>query len=123
MYVLEEAIKETGAKLFVLDPLELYLHNADGEEYFSCVRSFSRLAASMNCAVVLVSDELPISIQEVMHSLLAVGLEDSRDKSLRGMSHVTPILGGNVDDYGNDVLFRIHPKEGFQWVGLKSDSK
>jgi hypothetical protein len=33
---------------------------------------------------------------------------------------MTSILGGNMDDYAEDVLFRIDPEEGFQWVGLKS---
>jgi archaellum biogenesis ATPase FlaH len=118
MKLLEDAIKDTGAKLFVLDPLDLYLRHADEEEYFSCVRRFSHLAASTNCAVVLVSDELPVSVQEITHSLLVVGLENSGDKYLRGVSHLTPILGENVDDYADDVLFKIHPRDGFQWIGL-----
>jgi hypothetical protein len=122
MKSLADAIKDTGTKLFVLDPLDLYLHHVSEGEYFSYVRGFSRLAASTNCAVVLVSDELPVSVQEIMHSLIEVGLEDGEDKYLRGFSHMTPILGENMDCYGGDVLFKIHPKEGFQWIGLKSAS-
>jgi hypothetical protein len=66
--MLKDAIKDTGSKLFVLDPLDLYLHHASEEEYFSCVRRFSHLAASTGCAVLLVSDELPVSVQEIVHS-------------------------------------------------------
>jgi hypothetical protein len=120
MKSLADAIRDTGSKLFVLDPLNLYLHHASEEEYFSYVRGFSRLAASTNCAVVLVGDELPASVQEIVHSLIVVGLEDDGDEYLRGFSHMTPILGENMDCYGEDVLFRIHPKEDFQWIGLKS---
>jgi hypothetical protein len=85
------------------------------------VRRFSHLAALTNCAVILVSDELPQAVEEIVHSSLGVGLEDGEEKYLRGVSHMTSILGENLDEYGEDVLFRIHPKEGFHWVGLKSD--
>jgi hypothetical protein len=120
MKALEDIINEVEAKLFVVDPLDLYLHNAGEEEYFGCVRDFSNLAASTDCAVVLVSDALPTSAEELVHSLILVGMEDADDKYLRGLSHMTPILGKNIDDYSEDVLFRIHPEEGFQWIGLKS---
>jgi hypothetical protein len=113
---IKDAIYETGAQLFVLDPCDCYFRGAGVEEIFSCVRDFSYLAASTNCAVVLVGDELPHSVQEILHSLLIVGVEDGEDKYLRGLSHMTPILGGNIDDYSDDVLFRIHPEEGCQWV-------
>jgi hypothetical protein len=118
--MLEKAIEGTGVKLLIVDPLDLYLHDTNEKEYFTCVRRFSRLAASTNCAVVLVSDELPIPAQEIMHSLIIVGPEEGEDKYLRGLSHMTSILGGNMDDYAEDILFRIHPEEGFQWIGLKS---
>ena len=120
MKKLENLINETGAKLLVVDPLELYLYNAGDEEYFSCVRRFSHLAASANCAVVLVSSELDPSVQEFMHSLIIVGMEDGGDKYLRSLEQMTSILGENMDDYSEDVLFRIHPEEGFQWIGLKT---
>jgi hypothetical protein len=116
MEIFKNIINEIGAKLFVVDPLDLYLHNADEEEYFSCVSCFTDLAASTDCAVILVSDELPISAQEIVHSLILVGTEEGEDKYLRGLSHMTPILGENIDDYSEDVLFRIHPEEGFQWL-------
>jgi hypothetical protein len=116
----ESIINEIGAKLLVVDPVDLYMHNASEGEYFSYVRRLSYLAASTNCAVVLVGDELPPSVQEIVHSLIIVGPEDGDDKYLRGLSHMTPVLGENMDEYAEDVLFRIHPEEGFQWVGVKS---
>jgi hypothetical protein len=120
--ILEDLINEIGAKLFVVDPLDLYLHNTGEEGYFSCVRRFSDLAASTGCAVVLVGDELPPSAEELVHSLILVGVEDGEDDFLRSLSHMTPILGGNIGEYSEDVLFRIHPEEGFQWVDLKSEA-
>ncbi|MDR2179832.1 MAG: AAA family ATPase, partial [Synergistaceae bacterium] len=118
---IERIINEIGViKLFVVDPVDLYLHNADEGECYSYVRRLSCLAALTNCAVVLVGDALPSSVQEIVHSLIIVGPEEGEDKYLRGLSHMTPILGKNMDDYSEDVLFRIHPEEGFQWVGLKS---
>jgi hypothetical protein len=121
--ILEGIIKGIGAKLFVVDPWDLYLHNANDEEIFSYVRGLSYLASSTNCAVVVVGDELPPLGQEIVHSLITVGPEDGEDKYLRGLSHMTSILGENFDIYSEDVLFRIHPEEGFQWVGLKSTEK
>jgi hypothetical protein len=116
----ENIINEIGVKLFVVDPLELYLYNANEREYFSYVRRLSHLAASTNCAVVLVGNELPPAAQEIVHSLIIVGPEDGEDKYLRGLSQMTSILGENFNDYAEDVLFRIHPKEGFQWVESRS---
>jgi hypothetical protein len=117
--ILERIIKGIGAKLFVVDPWDLYLHNANDEEIFSYVRGLSYLAASTNCAVVIVGDELPPLVQEIVHSLVTVGPEDGEDKYLRGFSHMKPILGENMGTYSEEVFFRIHPEDGFQWLDFR----
>ncbi len=126
---LEQAIKETGAKLLILDPIQAYLgagvdmHRAN--EIRPVMKQLGDIAEKYGCAIILIGHmnkangcksayrELgSIDFQATARSVLIVGrIKD--DPSLRIMAHDKSSLAPE----GKSVAFRMDKERGFHWKG------
>ena len=126
---LEAAIRQTGARLVVLDPIQGYLgagvdmHRAN--EIRPVMKRAGDLAEKYRCAIILIghmnknSGERSsyrglgsIDFQAAARSVLVVGRVKD-DPTLRVVCQTKSSL---VPE-GKSVAFRLHPETGFQWVG------
>ena len=125
---IEEAITETGAKLFILDPLQAYLgaeidmHRAN--EIRPILKHISNLADKTGCAVVAVGHLNKgqnksqyrglgsIDIQAAARSVLTVG-------RIKGEEYVRAFAQGknNLAPEGASIAFELDPATGFRWRG------
>ena len=125
---IEEALAKTGAKLFILDPLQAYLgagvdmHRAN--EVRPVLKRISLLAEKMGCAVVFVGHLNKgtnqsqyrglgsIDIQAAARSVLTVG-------RIKGSQYMRAFAHGksNLAPEGSSIAFELHPGNGFRWVG------
>lgn len=126
---LEKAIRETGAKLIVLDPLQAYLggdvdmHRAN--EIRPIFKRLCLMAEHNNCAVVLIGHMNKmqgtksayrglgsIDFRVAARSVLVVGrLKD--DPTIRIVAHDKSSLAPE----GKSIAFALDPDNGFQWKG------
>ena len=125
---IEMAIEQTGAKLFILDPLQAYIGaNVDmhrANEIRPVLKRISAVAEKTGCAVVVVGHLNKgasksqyrglgsIDIQAAARSVLTVG-------RLKGQPYTRAIVQGknNLAPEGAAIGFELDPKTGFRWAG------
>jgi RecA/RadA recombinase len=126
---IEQAIAETAAKLFILDPLQAYLgedvdmHRAN--EMRPRLKALSDVAERTGCAVVLIGHMNKMSgtkglyrglgsidIAAAARSILLIG-RHGEDNSGRVMAH----LKSNLAPEGSSIAFNLDGDNGFEWIG------
>lgn len=127
---LEQAIRETNAKLIVLDPLQAYLgsevdmHRAN--EVRPVLKRIAAVAERTQCAVVLIGHMNKaqglksgyrglgsIDFRASARSVLLVGRLKSGD-TVRVVAQDKNSLAPG----GPSIAFELHPEYGFQWKGI-----
>jgi len=126
---IEQAITQTEAKLFILDPLQAYIgadvdmHRAN--EIRPVLKRISAVAEKTGCAVVVVGHLNKgtsksqyrglgsIDIQAAARSVLTVG-------RIKGKQYMRAIAQGknNLAPEGNTIGFELDPDTGFKWSGV-----
>jgi len=126
---IERAIEQTGAKLFILDPLQAYLgadvdmHRAN--EIRPVLKRISTIAEKTGCAVVVVGHLNKgtsksqyrglgsIDIQAAARSVITVG-------RIKGEQYMRAIAQGknNLAPEGRTIGFELDPNNGFRWTGV-----
>ncbi|CAK7033872.1 MAG: hypothetical protein DELT_00475 [Desulfovibrio sp.] len=128
---IEQAIIQTGARLFVLDPLQAYLgakvdmHRAN--EVRPVLKKVGDIAEKYGCAFVVIGHLNKsasksqyrglgsVDIYSASRSVLTFGR--ARDKQyLRAFAHTK----ANLAPEGPSIAYELHPETGFRWLG-KSD--
>ncbi len=126
---LEQAVRETGARLIVLDPLQAYLgDNVDMHRANEVRPVFKRLCAMADrtgCAVILIGHMNKaqglkssyrglgsIDFRAAARSVLLVGRLKS-DPSVRVVAHDKSSLAPE----GKSIAFSLDAGNGFQWIG------
>ena len=125
---IEEALLQTDAKLFILDPLQAYLgadvdmHRAN--EVRPVLKKISVLAEKTGCAIVVVGHLNKgtnqsqyrglgsIDIQAAARSVLTVG-------RIKGNQYMRAFAHGksNLAPEGTSIAFELNPDSGFRWIG------
>lgn len=126
---IEEAIEKTGARLFILDPLQSFVPQ-DGDMHSagrmrSLLGNLSAVAEKHNCAIVLIGHMNKsqsgkhlyrglgsIDITAIARSVLMVE-RDEENPSVRYMFPVKSSLAAE----GDAIAFKFDRKRGFQWIG------
>jgi len=126
---IEQAIVQTGAKLFILDPLQAYLgadvdmHRAN--EIRPILKCIAAVAEKTGCAVVVIGHLNKgtnksqyrglgsIDIQAAARSVLTVG-------RVKGQPYTRAIAQGknNLAPEGKTIGFELDPATGFRWAGV-----
>ena len=126
---IEQAIIETGAKLFILDPLQAYLgadvdmHRAN--EIRPVLKRISGVADKTGCAILVIGHLNKgmgksqyrglgsIDIQAAARSVLTVG-------RVKGKKYTRAIAQGknNLAPEGETIGFELDPATGFRWLGV-----
>jgi hypothetical protein len=126
---IEQAITQTGAKLFILDPLQAYLgadvdmHRAN--EIRPILKRISAIAEKTGCAIVMIGHLNKgmgksqyrglgsIDIQAAARSVLTVG-------RVKDKQYTRAIAQGknNLAPEGQTIGFELDPDIGFQWLGV-----
>jgi len=126
---IEQAIIQTGAKLFILDPLQAYLgadvdmHRAN--EIRPILKRISTVAEQTGCAILVIGHLNKgtnksayrglgsIDIQAAARSVLTVG-------RIKGKPYTRAIAQGknNLAPEGQTIGFELDPKLGFRWAGV-----
>ena len=126
---IEQAITQTGAKLFILDPLQAYLgadvdmHRAN--EIRPVLKRISAIAEKTGCAIVVIGHLNKgtnksqyrglgsIDIQAAARSVLTVG-------RLKDKPYTRAIAQGknNLAPEGKTIGFELDPMTGFRWAGV-----
>lgn len=126
---IEKVIKEIGAKLLILDPLQAFIPpDADmqsAQKMRSMTRRLSEMAARNNCAVVMIGHMNKatggknlyrglgsIDIAAVVRSVLMI-VRDDENSNIRYMFPVK----SNLAPEGDAIGFYFDPACGFQWLG------
>ena len=124
---IEKALMQTGAKLFILDPLQAYLgadvdmHRAN--EIRPVLKRISTVAEKTGCAVVVVGHLNKgtsksqyrglgsIDIQAAARSVLTVG-------RIKGKKYMRAIAQGknNLAPEGKTIGYELDPDTGFRWT-------
>jgi len=125
---IEEALIKTGAKLFILDPLQAYLgadvdmHRAN--EVRPVLKRISLLAEKTNCAIVIIGHLNKstnqsqyrglgsIDIQAAARSVLTLG-RIKGNPFMRAFAHGK----SNLAPEGPSIAFELNPNSGFRWIG------
>lgn len=126
---IERCIQETGARLFVLDPLQAYIKQ-DGDfqsatRMRSLMRRLSSVAERNQCAIVLVGHLNKssggknlyrglgsIDIAAIARSVLMI----TRDETTQEIRYMFPIKSSLApESYG--MSFVLDPETGFHWIG------
>ena len=126
---IEQALKETGAKVLILDPIQAYLgadvdmHRAN--EIRPVMKRLGDMAEKYGCAILLIGHMNKasgskstyrglgsIDFQATARSVLVVGRVKD-DPTLRVMAHDKSSLAPE----GTSVAFRLDKENGFRWEG------
>ena len=128
---IEQAILQTGARLFILDPLQAYLgakvdmHRAN--EVRPVLKKVGDIAEKYRCAFVVIGHLNKsanksqyrglgsIDIYSAARSVLTFG-RASNQQYLRAFAHTK----ANLAPEGPSIAYELHPETGFRWIG-KSD--
>ena len=127
---IEEVIRQTGARLFILDPLQAYL--PQGSDMFSAGRMRQQLkhladiAAKYRCAVVIIghmnkaSGEKnlyrglgSIDIAAIARSVLMI----ARDKADPRIRYMFPVKSSLAPE-GAAIGFTFEKRSGLKWMGI-----
>jgi hypothetical protein len=126
---IEQAIIQTGAKLFIIDPLQAYLgadvdmHRAN--QIRPIVKRIGAVAEQPGCAIVVIGHLNKgtsksqyrglgsIDIQAAARSVLTVG-------RVKGKPYTRAIAQGknNLAPEGKTIGFELDPDTGFRWAGV-----
>jgi archaellum biogenesis ATPase FlaH len=126
---IEQAITQTGAKLFILDPLQAYLgadvdmHRAN--EMRPVLKRIGAIAEQTGCAIVVIGHLNKgtnksqyrglgsIDIQAAARSVLTVG-------RVKNTSYLRAIAQGknNLAPEGKTIGFELDPATGCRWAGV-----
>ena len=126
---IEQAITQTGARLFILDPLQAYLgadvdmHRAN--EIRPVLKRISTVAEKTGCAILVIGHLNKgmgksqyrglgsIDIQAAARSVLTVG-------RVKGKQYTRAIAQGknNLAPEGKTIGFELDPATGFRWLGV-----
>ena len=127
---IEEALKETGAKLIILDPIQAYLgSNVDmhrANEIRPVMKHLGNIAEKYGCAIILIGHMNKasgskstyrglgsIDFQATARSVLIVGrIKD--DPTCRVIVHDKSSLAPE----GPAIAFRLDKDNGFEWEGI-----
>ena len=126
---IEEVIRQTGARLFILDPLQAYL--SQDSDMFSPgrmrqqLKKLADIAAKYHCAVVVIghmnkaSGEKnlyrglgSIDIAAIARSVLMI----SRDKGDPNIRYMFPVKSSLAPE-GSTIAFTFEKKRGLKWIG------
>ncbi len=126
---IEEVIVKTGARLFIMDPLQSFvpqdgdLHSAGRMR--SLLGNLSQIAERHKCAIVLIGHMNKsssgknlyrglgsIDITAIARSVLMVE-RDEEDSKVRYMYPIKSSLAPE----GDAIAFKFHKRHGFQWIG------
>jgi len=126
---IEEAVIKTGARLFIMDPLQSFvpqdgdLHNAG--KMRSLLGRLAAVAEKHRCAIVLVGHMNKsqngkslyrglgsIDITAIVRSVLMVE-RDKDDPKIRYMFQIKSSLAAE----GGAIAFKFDRRHGFQWIG------
>ena len=132
---IEEVIRQTGARLFVLDPLQAYL--SQGSDMFSAGRMRQQLkrladiAAKYRCAVVIIghmnkaSGEKnlyrglgSIDIAAIARSVLMI----ARDRTDPRIRYMFPVKSSLAPE-GATIGFTFEKRRGLKWIGICNPDK
>lgn len=132
---IERVIRQTQARLFILDPLQAYL--SQDSDMFSAGRMRQQLkrladiAAKYKCAVVIIghmnkaSGEKnlyrglgSIDIAAIARSVLMI----SRDKTAPSLRYMFPVKSSLAPE-GKTVAFMFNEKRGIKWLGSQKVDK
>ena len=125
---IEQAIMQTDAKLFILDPLQAYIgadvdmHRAN--EIRPVLKRIGAIAEKTGCAIVVIGHLNKgtsksqyrglgsIDIQAAAQSVLTVG-------RIKGKPYTRAIVQGknNLAPEGQAIGFELDPATGFRWIG------
>lgn len=125
---LERAIRQTGAQLAVLDPIQAYVGGIDmhrANEVRPIFKKLCQMAERTGCAIVLIGHMNKaqgtksnyrglgsIDFQAAARSVLVVGrLRD--EPTIRIVAHCKSSLAPE----GKSIAFELNPESGFQWKG------
>lgn len=125
---LEEAIKATGARLLILDPIQAYLGGGmdmnRANEARDMTKKLSALAEKYKCAIVLIGHMNKasgnkaayrgigsIDFYAVARSVMLVGRIEG-EPELRAVVQIK----NNLEAFGHPKAFRLS-EEGFEWIG------
>lgn len=126
---IEEAIKDTGAKLFVLDPIQAYIKQ-DGDlqsatRMRSLIRRLSIVAEKYSCAIVLIGHLNKsaggktlyrglgsIDIAAIARSVLMI----ARDIERTEIRYMFPVKSSLAPE-GYGIGFVLDSDTGFHWIG------
>ncbi len=127
---IEEVIRKTGSRLFILDPLQAYL--PQGSDMFSAgrmrqqLKKLADIAAKYKCAVVIIghmnkaSGEKnlyrglgSIDIAAIARSVLMI----SRDKSDPRIRYMFPVKSSLAPE-GPTIGFTFENRRGLKWIGV-----
>lgn len=126
---IEKIIKQTGARLFILDPLQAYL-SQDSDMFVAGrirqqLRRLADIAAKYKCAIVIIghmnkaSGEKnlyrglgSIDIAAIARSVLMI----SRDKEDPTIRYMFPVKSSLAPE-GASIAFSFDSKAGFRWIG------
>lgn len=127
---IEQAIKETGAKLVILDPIQAYLGaNVDmhrANEIRPVMKRLGDIAEKYSCSIILIGHMNKasgskstyrglgsIDFQATARSVLIVGrIKD--DPTCRVIAHDKSSLAPE----GDSIAFRLDKENGFAWEGV-----
>ena len=125
---IEQAIVRTGAKLFILDPLQAYLgagvdmHRAN--EIRPVFKRLCAVAERTGCAIIIVGHLNKsgsknqyrglgsIDIFAAARSVLTLG-RLKENPNMRAFAHGK----SNLAPEGQSIAFELNPEDGFRWVG------
>ena len=127
---LEQAVRETGAKLIVLDPIQAYLgsgvdmHRAN--EVRPVMKKIAAMAERTQCAVILIGHMNKaqgmksgyrglgsIDFRAAARSVLVVGRLKENERI-----RVVAQDKNSLSPEGASIAFELHPEYGFQWKGV-----
>ena len=131
---IEETIRETGARLLILDPIQSFLAQDGDMHNVSRIRSvlskLSVTAAKHRCAVVLVGHMNKsvggknlyrslgsIDIAAIARSVLMVARDDENSE----IRYMFPVKSSLAPE-GPPIGFTFDPVAGFQWIGTCKDA-
>ena len=125
---LKKAIKKTGARLLILDPLQAFIPNncdmARAHDMREVMRCLASIAAETNCAILIIGHMTKtasaksiyrgigsIDIAAIARSILLIGRPEA-DSDLRVVAHVK----SNLAPKGSGVGFTFDSDGRFQWA-------
>ncbi len=125
---IEQAITQTGAKLFILDPLQAYIgadvdmHRAN--EIRPVLKRISGVAAKTGCAIVVVGHLNKGTSKSQYRGLGSIDIQAAARSLTVGRIKDKPTMRAiaqgknNLAPEGKTIGFELNPETGFRWTGV-----